>query len=58
LWDRKLYEHQRETMTGILFEKYPESVTELLRLQEKGFVQGVYYFIKFLNLYKKKKERV
>jgi hypothetical protein len=35
-------------MMGILSEKckkeYPKSVTELLRLEEKRFVQGVCYF--------------
>jgi hypothetical protein len=44
-WDCKLYEDQRATMVAILSEKrskeYPKSVTELLRLEEKRFVQGV-----------------
>jgi hypothetical protein len=26
-------------------KEYPESVTELLRLEEKRFVQGIYYYI-------------
>jgi hypothetical protein len=47
-WDCK-----RATMMAILSEnkkkEYPKSVTELLRLEEKRFVQGVSYFInKFL----------
>jgi ribosomal protein S8 len=37
-------------MMAILSEnkkkEYPKSVTELLRLEEKGFVQGVSYFEK------------
>jgi hypothetical protein len=36
-------------MMGILPEnskkQYPKLVTDLLRLEEKGFVQGVCYFI-------------
>jgi hypothetical protein len=48
-WDCKLYEKQRATMMAILSENsknnYPESVVELLRPEEKGFVQGVSYFI-------------
>jgi hypothetical protein len=48
-WDCKLYEDQGATMMGILSEnskkEYPESVTELLRLEEKRFVQGVCYFL-------------
>jgi hypothetical protein len=47
-WDCKLYEDQRATMMAILSEnrkkEYPTSVTELLRLEEKRFVQGVSYF--------------
>jgi hypothetical protein len=38
-WDCKLYEEQRATVMDILSEngkkEYPESVTELLRLEEK-----------------------
>jgi hypothetical protein len=45
----KLYEDQRATVIDILSEnskrEYPKSVTELLRLEEKRFVQGVCYFI-------------
>jgi hypothetical protein len=47
-WDCKLYEEQRVTMMGILSnnkKEYPKSVTELLRLERKRFVQGVCYFI-------------
>jgi hypothetical protein len=43
--DCKLYKDQRATMMGILSEnskkEYPKSVTELLRLEEKIFVQRV-----------------
>jgi hypothetical protein len=42
LWDWKLYEDHRATMIEILSEnikkEYPNSVTELLRLEEKRFV--------------------
>jgi hypothetical protein len=45
----KLYEDQRATMMDILSEnskkEYPKSVTELLRLEEKRFLQGVCCFI-------------
>jgi hypothetical protein len=48
-WDCKLYEDQRATMMDILSEnsnkEYPKSVTELLRLEEKRFVQGICYFV-------------
>jgi hypothetical protein len=48
-WDCKLYEDQKAKMMGILSEnskkEYPASVTELLRLEEKRFVQGICYFI-------------
>jgi hypothetical protein len=47
--DCKLYQEQRATMMDILSEnkkkEYPKSVKELLRLEEKRFVQGVSYFI-------------
>jgi hypothetical protein len=37
--------------------EYPKSVTELLRLEEKRFMQGVCYFInKIPKLIKKEKE--
>jgi hypothetical protein len=59
----KLYDDQRVTMMDILSEnskkEYPKSVTELLKLEEKRFVQGVCYFIrkipKFILKRKKKK---
>jgi hypothetical protein len=48
-WDCKLYEDQWATMMDILSEnsqkEYPKSVTELLGLEDKRFVQGVCYFI-------------
>jgi hypothetical protein len=48
-WDFKLYEDQRATVKEILFEsskkEYPKPVIELLRLEEKRFMQGVCYFI-------------
>jgi hypothetical protein len=49
LWDCKLYEDQRATIMEILSEnnkeEYPNSVSELLRLEEKGFMQGICCFI-------------
>jgi hypothetical protein len=54
-WDCKMYEEQRATMMDILFEKskneYPKSVTKLSSLEEKGFVQGVCYFIKHVPIF-------
>jgi hypothetical protein len=54
-WDCKLYEDQRVTMMDILCEncknEYPKSVTEALRLVEKGSVQGVSYFIKNIVIF-------
>jgi hypothetical protein len=49
-------------MTDVLSEKsereYPKSVTELLRLDEEKFVQGVSYFInKISKLIKKNKKK-
>jgi hypothetical protein len=48
-WDCKLYEDQKATMMDILSEdskkEYPKSVTELLRLEEKRFLQGICYFM-------------
>jgi hypothetical protein len=48
-WDCKLYKDQRGTMMDILSEnsrkEYPKSVAELLRLEEKSFVQGICYLI-------------
>jgi hypothetical protein len=46
-WDCKLYEDQRATVMDIVSENSkrvcPKSVTELLRLEEKRFLQGVCY---------------
>jgi hypothetical protein len=54
-WDCKLYEDQRATMMDILPEnckkEYPKSVTELLRLGEKRFLQGVCYFINNIPIF-------
>jgi hypothetical protein len=54
-WDCRLYEEQRATMTTILSEnkkkQYSESVTELLRLEEKRFEQGVPYFINKISIF-------
>jgi hypothetical protein len=54
-WDCKLYEEQRATMVAILSEnrkkEYPKSVTELLRLEENRFVQGVSYFINKIPIF-------
>jgi hypothetical protein len=48
-WDCKMYEEQRAIMMAILSEnrkkEYPKSVTELLTLEGKRFVQGISYFI-------------
>jgi hypothetical protein len=56
-----MYEDQRATMMDILSEnskkEYPKSVKELLRLQEKRFVQGVCYFINRLPKCIKKRKR-
>jgi hypothetical protein len=53
-WDYKLYEDKKATMMGSWSQNskkgHPKSVTELLRLEEKKFLQFVCYFIKkFLN---------
>jgi hypothetical protein len=54
-WDCKRYEDQRATMTDILSEngkkEYPKSVTKLIRLEEKRFVQGVCYFINNIPIF-------
>jgi hypothetical protein len=56
-WDCKLYEEQRATMRDILSEngkkkkKYPKSVAELLRLEEKIFLRGVCYFINKISIF-------
>jgi hypothetical protein len=61
-WDFKLYGDQRATTMNILSEnskkENPKSVTELLRLEEKRFVQGVCYFInKIPKLIKTKRSK-
>jgi hypothetical protein len=58
-WDCELYEDQGVTVMDILSEnrkkEYPKSVTELLRLEEKRFVQGICNFInKNVNVFKKR----
>jgi hypothetical protein len=54
-WDCKLHEGQRATVMDILSEnskqEYPQSVTELLRLEEKRFLQGVCYFINNIPIF-------
>jgi hypothetical protein len=48
-------------MTDVLSEKskreYPKSVTELLRLEEEKFVQGVSYFINKIPIFILKKRK-
>jgi hypothetical protein len=60
-WDCNLYEDQRATMMDILSEnckkEYPKSVTELLKLEEKRFVQGVCYFINKIPKFILKREK-
>jgi hypothetical protein len=59
-WDCKLYDDQRATLMDILSENskkgYP-SVTELLSLEEKRFVEGVCYFINKIPKFIKRKRR-
>jgi hypothetical protein len=54
-WNCKLYEDQRATMMNILSEnskkEYPKSATELLRLEEKQFLQCVCYFINNIPIF-------
>jgi hypothetical protein len=54
-WDCKLYEDQGATMMDILSEnskkEYPKSVTELLGLEEKRFLQDVCYFINNIPIF-------
>jgi hypothetical protein len=61
-WDCKLYEKQRATMMVISSEnskkEYPQSVTELLRLEEKRSVHGVCYFISTIPIYLKKERYI
>jgi hypothetical protein len=54
-WDCKLYGDQRAIVMDILSEnskkEYPKSVTDLLRLEEKRFLQGVCYFINNIPIF-------
>jgi hypothetical protein len=54
-WDCELYKDQRAAVMYILFEnskkEYPKSVTELLWLEEKRFVQGACYFINNIPIF-------
>jgi hypothetical protein len=54
-WDCKRYEGQWATIKDILSEnskkEYPKSVTELLRIEEKRFLQGVCYFINNIPIF-------
>jgi hypothetical protein len=54
-WDCKLYEDQRAKKMYILSQnsekECPNSVTELLRLEKKRFVQGVCYFINKIPIF-------
>jgi hypothetical protein len=54
-WDCKRYEEQRATTRDILSEnskrEYPKSVTELLRLEGKIFLQGVCYFMNNIPIF-------
>jgi hypothetical protein len=60
-WDCKLYKDQRATMMDFCLRRakkeYPRSVTELLRLEEKTFVQGIGYFINKIPKFIKKRKR-
>jgi hypothetical protein len=54
-WDCKLYEGQRAAMMDFLSKngkkEYTKSVTELLQLEEKRFVQGACYFINNIPIF-------
>jgi hypothetical protein len=54
-WDSKLYEDQRATMrdiwSGNSKKEYAQSVIELVRPEEKRFVQGVSYFINTIPVF-------
>jgi hypothetical protein len=54
-WYCKRYEEKRATMGDILSDnskkEYPKSVTELVRLEEKRFLQGVCYFINNIPIF-------
>jgi hypothetical protein len=53
--DCKQYAGQRATMMDILSEnskkEYPKLVTEVSRLEEKKFVQGVSYLINNISIF-------
>jgi hypothetical protein len=59
-WDCKLYEGQTATMMDILSEnskkEYPVWLKELLRLEEKRFVQGVCFFLNKIPEFIKKEK--
>jgi hypothetical protein len=54
-WDCKRYEEQRASMRDILSENskkgYLKSVTELFRLEERRFLQGICYFINNIPIF-------
>jgi hypothetical protein len=54
-WDCKWYDDQRATMMDILSQnckrECTESDMELLRLEEKRSMQGVYYFINNIPIF-------
>jgi hypothetical protein len=54
-WDFNLYEDHRARVMNILSEnskkEYQKSVTELLRLEGKGSVQGACYFINNISIF-------
>jgi hypothetical protein len=60
-WECKLYENQRATMMDITSEnskkEYPKSVTELFRLEEERFVEGVFFFINKIPKFIKERKR-
>jgi hypothetical protein len=66
-WDCKRYEEQRAAVMDVPSEnskkEYPKSVTDLLRLEEETFLQGVCYFTKtflyfFINRHVRKEKEV
>jgi hypothetical protein len=54
-WDCKRYKKQQATVRDILSENnkedYPKSVTEILRLEEKRFLQGICHFISNIHIF-------
>jgi hypothetical protein len=61
-WDCKRYEEQRATTRDVLSEnskrEYSKSVTELLRLEGKRFLQGVCHFMNKINKFIEKQKEV